>query len=83
MCQSVIISIPGNKTLARVLPQIYNENKEPVHRQVAQLVTLLPDCEAAEKTSLLQLFGLVVHNQPRVNRIFFMSTLLRFWMVLS
>ncbi|GIY55759.1 protein melted [Caerostris extrusa] len=44
--QPIIDSIiSGNYSLARVLPQIYVVNKEPIHDHVMALVSLLPQCE--------------------------------------
>lgn len=56
--------ISGNYTLARVLPQIYAVNKEPINDHVMALVSLLPLCENPEKQSLLNLFGLIAKNVP-------------------
>ncbi|GAB6031264.1 hypothetical protein CHUAL_009064 [Chamberlinius hualienensis] len=56
--------ISGNYTLARVLPQIYAVNKEPIHDHVMALVSLLPLCDNPEKLSLLNLFGLIAKHAP-------------------
>ncbi|GFQ71707.1 protein melted [Trichonephila clavata] len=63
--QPIIDSIiSGNYSLARVLPQIYVVNKEPIHDHVMALVSLLPQCENSEKLSLLNLFGLIAKYKP-------------------
>ncbi|KAG8196242.1 hypothetical protein JTE90_023799 [Oedothorax gibbosus] len=63
--QPIIDSIiSGNYSLARVLPQIYLVNKEPIHDHVMALVSLLPQCENSEKLSLLNLFGLIAKHKP-------------------
>lgn len=63
--QPIIDSIiSGNYSLARVLPQIYAVNKEPIHDHVMALVSLLPQCENSEKLSLLNLFGLIAKHKP-------------------
>ncbi|XP_022252570.1 ventricular zone-expressed PH domain-containing protein homolog 1-like isoform X4 [Limulus polyphemus] len=56
--------ISGNYVLAKVLPQIYAVNKEPIHDHVMALVSLLPLCEKSEKISLLKLFSLIAKNKP-------------------
>ena len=62
----VILSHAGNHTLARVLPQIYGQNKEPIQKNIGALIELLHGGEPAEKNSLLQLCGLVAKDKPRV-----------------
>ena len=59
----------GNHALARILPQIYSENKEPIERSLSALIQLLHNGEPAEQNSLLQLCGLVAKDKPRVNRL--------------
>ena len=68
----------GNHALARILPQIYSENKEPIERSLSALIQLLHNGEPAEQNSLLQLCGLVAKDKPRVNRLL-LST--RRWMI--
>lgn len=63
--------ILGNYSLARVLPQIYVVNKDPIHDHVMALVSLLPQCENSEKLSLLNLFSLIAKYKPSVSNIFF------------
>ena len=62
-----IIYFPGNRSLLRVLPQIYAENKEPVQSRVSDLVRLLPNCESAERNSLLQLLSMIARDRPNVS----------------
>lgn len=63
--QPIIDSIiSGNYSLARVLPQIYAVNKDPIHDHVMALVSLLPQCENTEKLSLLNLFGFIAKCKP-------------------
>ncbi|XP_015906317.1 protein melted [Parasteatoda tepidariorum] len=62
--QPIIDSIiSGNYSLTRVLPQIYIVNKEPIHEHVMALVSLLPQCENADKLSLLNLFSLIAKHK--------------------
>ncbi|KAF4523800.1 hypothetical protein B566_EDAN013358, partial [Ephemera danica] len=56
--------ISGNYPLARVLPQIYAVNKEPLHEHVMALAALLPLCENPDKLALLSLFGLIAKEKP-------------------
>ncbi|CAH1775829.1 unnamed protein product [Owenia fusiformis] len=56
--------IQGNKALTRVLPQIYGDNKGPINRHIGDLVAILDDCETSERTSLLQLYGLIAKHKP-------------------
>ncbi|KAL1138058.1 hypothetical protein AAG570_009753 [Ranatra chinensis] len=56
--------ISGNYPLCRVLPQIYEVSKEPIHDHGMALVSLLPLCEHPERLALLQLFGLIASNKP-------------------
>ena len=68
----------GNHALARILPQIYSENKEPIEKSLSALIQLLHNGEPAEQNSLLQLCGLVAKDKPRVNRLL-LST--RRWLI--
>ena len=70
-----IIYFSGNRSLLRVLPQIYAENKEPVQSRVSDLVRLLPNCESAERNSLLQLLSMIARDRPNVSN---MADLLKF-----
>lgn len=56
--------ISGNFSLCRVLPQIYEVTKEPVHEHAMALVSLLPSCENQEKLALLSLFAMIAKNKP-------------------
>lgn len=56
--------ISGNYSLCRVLPQIYEVTKEPIHDHAMALVSLLPLCDLTEKLALLQLFSFIASNVP-------------------
>ena len=56
--------ISGNYSLARVLPQIYSVNRDPIKSHVMTLVSILPNCENPEKMALLNLFALVAKDNP-------------------
>ncbi|KAK3931175.1 Protein melted [Frankliniella fusca] len=56
--------ISGNFSLCRVLPQVYEVTKEPVHEHAMALVSLLPLCENQEKLALLSLFAMIAKNKP-------------------
>ncbi|CAL2034954.1 unnamed protein product [Caenorhabditis brenneri] len=60
--------IRGNYSLVRVLPHIYQDNKEPFHAQMSQLIDLLQNqyVECSEKLSLLQLASMVANTKPEV-----------------
>ena len=63
--QPVIDSvISGNYSLARVLPQIYSVNRDPIKSHVMTLVSILPNCDNPEKMALLNLFALVAKDNP-------------------
>ena len=59
--------ISGNYSLARVLPTIYSVNRDPINNHVMTLVSILHNCDSAEKLSLLSLFGLVAKESPAVS----------------
>ncbi|KAE8740818.1 hypothetical protein FOCC_FOCC013672 [Frankliniella occidentalis] len=56
--------ISGNFSLCRVVPQVYEVTKEPVHEHAMALVSLLPLCENHEKLALLSLFAMIAKNKP-------------------
>ncbi|XP_060863265.1 protein melted isoform X2 [Metopolophium dirhodum] len=56
--------ISGNYPLCRVLPQIYEVTRDPIHDHAMALVSLLPLCELTEMLALLQLFSLIANNKP-------------------
>ncbi|XP_050539223.1 protein melted isoform X2 [Daktulosphaira vitifoliae] len=56
--------ISGNYPLCRVLPQIYEVTRDPIHDHAMALVSLLPLCELTEKLALLQLCSLIANNKP-------------------
>lgn len=60
--------VRGNYSLIRVLPHIYQDNKEPFHAQLSQLIDLLQnkDVDCSEKLSLLQLASMVANTKPEV-----------------
>nr|CAD7455379.1 unnamed protein product [Timema tahoe] len=64
---AILVCFAGNYPLCRVLPQIYEVNKEPLHDHVMALVSLLPLCENSEKLALLNLFALIAKSNPSVN----------------
>lgn len=57
----------GNYPLCRVLPQIYEVTRDPIHDHAMPLVSLLPLCEFSEKLALLHLFSLIANNKPSVS----------------
>ena len=63
--QPVIDSvISGNYALAKVLPQIYSVNPDPIKSHVMTLVSILANCDNPEKLSLLSLFAHVAKDNP-------------------
>lgn len=56
----------GNYGLLRVLSQIYEVSPETVTPHAAQLVTLLPDCDAQERLAVFQLYLLIAQRNPSV-----------------
>uniref|UniRef100_A0A6A7G114 Protein melted-like n=3 Tax=Hirondellea gigas TaxID=1518452 RepID=A0A6A7G114_9CRUS len=57
--------IAGNYSLARILPGLYSESQDPLHRHVMTLVSLLPRCHnTSDCQPLLQLFSLVAAHNP-------------------
>ena len=65
--------ISGNYSLARVLPQIYSVNRDPIKSHVMTLVSILSNCENTEKLALLNLFALVAKDNPAVSTLQFVS----------
>ncbi|XP_070560670.1 ventricular zone-expressed PH domain-containing protein 1-like isoform X2 [Ptychodera flava] len=58
--------IEGNRSLTRVLPQIYAEEPKPINEHVSDLVLLLPECDSSEKNNILQLIGLVAKQDAKL-----------------
>lgn len=58
--------LKGKCALARVLPQIFAQNSEPVIQNVDQLIDMLEKCGVSERVSLLQVFGMIAKSKPRV-----------------
>jgi hypothetical protein len=59
-------SSAGNPGLVRVLPQIYEENKDLIKKQIPELMNVMPSCETAELANLLQLFVTIAKCNPEV-----------------
>lgn len=59
--------ISGNYPLCRVLPQIYEVTRDPIHDHAMALVSLLPLCELPEQLALLQLCSLIANNKSSVS----------------
>jgi len=64
---TMMMTITGNYPLARVLPQIYNLNRERIQEHVMALACILPRCEINDKLALLQLFTLVAADNSMVS----------------
>ncbi|GMS85080.1 hypothetical protein PENTCL1PPCAC_7255 [Pristionchus entomophagus] len=62
--QIISLIVAGNYSLCRVLPQIYPENREPVHAHLHQLLRLLDTAEAADRVSLIMLASIVANHKP-------------------
>ena len=60
--------ISGNYSLARVLPQIYSVNRDPIKSHVMTLVSILHPCDNNEKLALLTVFSYVAKENPAVSR---------------
>ena len=60
--------ISGNYSLARVLPQIYSVNRDPIKSHVMTLVSILPNCDNNEKLALLTVFSYVAKENPAVSK---------------
>ncbi|XP_053380876.1 ventricular zone-expressed PH domain-containing protein homolog 1-like [Mercenaria mercenaria] len=58
--------LKGKCALARVLPQIFTQNCDPVLQHVDELVGMLEQCGVSERVSLLQVFGLIAKSKPKV-----------------
>ena len=58
--------ISGNYSLARVLPQIYSVNRDPIKSHVMTLVSILHPCDNNEKLALLTVFSYVAKENPAV-----------------
>ena len=54
--------LKGNYLLGQVLPQIYEQNPEPVLDRVQELAQLLDDCDTHDKLCLMQLFSKVIFH---------------------
>eukprot|EP00058_Branchiostoma_floridae_P028550 XP_002614041.1 hypothetical protein BRAFLDRAFT_113731 [Branchiostoma floridae] len=58
--------IAGNRSLIRVLPQIYREAPDPINKRVPDLVRQLKECDGSERGNLLQLLSLVAKKEPKL-----------------
>ncbi|XP_064642367.1 ventricular zone-expressed PH domain-containing protein homolog 1-like [Lineus longissimus] len=58
--------ILGNPGLVRVLPQIYEENKDLIKKKIPELMNVMPSCESAELANLLQLFVTIAKSNPEL-----------------
>ncbi|KAK7093613.1 hypothetical protein V1264_007332 [Littorina saxatilis] len=65
--QLIVVSVlEGNYILGQVLPQIYQQNTEPVHQHLPQLVSVMDACEPNDRIYLLQLMGAVAKKEPKL-----------------
>ncbi|XP_059164371.1 ventricular zone-expressed PH domain-containing protein homolog 1-like [Physella acuta] len=65
--QLVLTSVlKGNYLLGQVLPQIYEQNPQPVLQHVDDIASLMTKCDSTEKVCLLQLFSKVVKAHPEL-----------------
>ncbi|KAK3609256.1 hypothetical protein CHS0354_006181 [Potamilus streckersoni] len=62
--------LKGRYALTRVLPQIFSQNKEPVLRKLSNLVEIMDACGVSERVSLVQVFGMVAKNTPKLEEPF-------------
>ncbi|KAI8489822.1 Pleckstrin y domain [Branchiostoma belcheri] len=58
--------IAGNRSLIRVLPQIYQQAPDPINKRVPDLVRQLKECDGSERGNLLQLLSLVAKKEPKL-----------------
>ncbi len=58
---------PGNRSLVRVLPQLYAHARDAVAQRVPDLLRLLPACEAPERACVLQLLTMIAKDRPNVS----------------
>ncbi|XP_071510682.1 ventricular zone-expressed PH domain-containing protein homolog 1-like [Diadema antillarum] len=66
-CHQIIQSITqGNRSLTRILPQIYTEDPGPIENCLSELVSILPECDENEKSNILQLIALVAKRKPAI-----------------
>ena len=56
----------GNRSLTRILPQIYTEKPDVINAYVSHLLAILPLCDDADQTYLIQLTSLVAKHSPKV-----------------
>ncbi|XP_063965266.1 ventricular zone-expressed PH domain-containing protein homolog 1-like isoform X3 [Lytechinus pictus] len=66
-CRAIIQSITqGNRSLTRILPQIYTEDPGPIEDCLPDLVSILPGCDENEKSNILQLMALMAKRKPKI-----------------
>ncbi|XP_071945505.1 ventricular zone-expressed PH domain-containing protein homolog 1-like [Antedon mediterranea] len=66
---SLIRSIrQGNRSLLRILPQIYSESNLEIVNYISELVVILPKCSTSEKLSILQIFAMIQKKYPHALR---------------
>jgi len=58
--------ISGNYSLSRVLPTLYAVNRAPINAHAMTLVSILPNCDNAEKLALLAVFVSMAKDNPAV-----------------
>lgn len=61
-----VLFLSGKYALARVLPQIFTQNPDPVIQHVEEMVAALEKCGVSERVSLLQVFGMIAKSKPKV-----------------
>ncbi|KAL4221293.1 sensory organ morphogenesis [Mactra antiquata] len=58
--------LKGKCALARVLPQVYTQNPDPVIQHIDELISMVEQCGVSERVSLLQVFGMIAKSKPKV-----------------
>ncbi|XP_072035831.1 LOW QUALITY PROTEIN: ventricular zone-expressed PH domain-containing protein homolog 1-like [Amphiura filiformis] len=58
--------INGNRSLTRILPQIYSEKPEEINAYVSHLLAILPLCDETDQTYLIQLTSQVAKHSPKL-----------------
>ena len=54
----------------RVLPHVYNANKEPVNKCIGELICQMDSCDESERNSLVQVLALIGKDKPSVSHYF-------------
>lgn len=66
-CIALLLWLPGNSMLLRVLPSVYPLQPEPIHRHIRELAAAMPELDQANRQHLLRLLQMISEQNPQVS----------------